>query len=151
MGRDEADWEGLGTELLPAWGRSWRQGREPMGMLRVLSSSFLSLLPSFYFSVPLTHIFPSKILSEARKGREAGLGSTLEEEERCFTGCWRVQELERTVGAPCIWENKKPDDKGWCWPRLAPPVYRPHEKRGPPGLAQNLTHNETQETVYKWP
>lgn len=123
MGRDEAEWGGglLGTELLPAWGRSWRKGRKPMGTLRVLLSRFLSLLPSFHFSVPLTHIFPSKILSEASKGREAGLVSALEEEERGFTGWWRVQELEGhwEHSAPGkIRGQSKPDDQCWRWHQI---------------------------------
>lgn len=41
---------------------------------------------SSHFCVPITHIVPSKILSEARKGMEAGLISILEEQERGFIG-----------------------------------------------------------------
>lgn len=72
-----------------------------MGRRVFLSPGFLSLLPSSSFHGPLTHRFPSKIFSKARKGKEVGLISTLEEEERGFTG-WRSQELQRTLGALCL-------------------------------------------------
>lgn len=113
MGKNEMEWErgflALTALSSPGAGIGGREERGPMGCQEFLSPSFLSLLPSSCFCGPLTHRFPSKIFSKARRGKEAGLISTLQEEERGFTGWRRSRELQRTLGALCAWENKRPE------------------------------------------